>query len=104
MGQQGRLAHVYAMLIQQLWQQQPHQRHQQQQQQQQNKKHKPAKPVNPKSLRDMIAKCSNQFSGHEQHDAQELLSYLLSGLSEDLNRVVEKPYVEQPDSDGRLDR
>jgi hypothetical protein len=27
-----------------------------------------------------------------------------SGLSEDLNRIVKKPYIEQPDSDGRPDR
>jgi len=29
--------------------------------------------------------------------------FLLDGLSEDLNRVVDKPYIEQPDSDGRPD-
>jgi hypothetical protein len=31
------------------------------------------------------------------------LSFLLDGLSEDLNLVHEKPYTEQPDSDGRPD-
>jgi hypothetical protein len=28
---------------------------------------------------------------------------LLDGLSEDLNRIVDKPFIEQPDSDGRPD-
>lgn len=31
------------------------------------------------------------------------MSFLLDGLSEDLNLVHEKPYTEQPDSDGRPD-
>ncbi len=29
-----------------------------------------------------------QFSGNQQHDAQELLNVLLDGLSEDLNLVI----------------
>ena len=41
-----------------------------------------------------------QFAGYEQHDAQELLAFLLDGLSEDLNLVTKKPYIEQPDSCG----
>ena len=32
-----------------------------------------------------------------------MLEAVLAGLNEDLNRVTEKPYVEQPDSDGRPD-
>ena len=42
--------------------------------------------------------------GHEQHDAQELLSAVLDGLHEDHNLVTEKPYVELPDSDDRPDQ
>lgn len=34
---------------------------------------------------------------------QELLAFLLDGLHEDLNRVKNKPYIEEPDSDGRPD-
>ena len=34
---------------------------------------------------------------------QELLAFLLNGLNEDLNRIADKPYIEQPDSDGRSD-
>lgn len=32
-----------------------------------------------------------QFAGTDQHDSQEFLSFLLDGLHEDLNRVLNKP-------------
>jgi ubiquitin carboxyl-terminal hydrolase 4/11/15 len=41
-----------------------------------------------------------QFSGYQQHDSQELVAFLLDGLHEDLNRVIQKPYVEKPDWEG----
>ena len=44
-----------------------------------------------------------RFSGFQQHDSQELLSFLLDGLHEDLNRVKKKPYIEVEDSDNRND-
>jgi len=34
---------------------------------------------------------ARQFAGSEQHDSQEFLSFLLDGLHEDLNRVLQKP-------------
>lgn len=37
-----------------------------------------------------------QFSGSDQHDAQEFLSFLLDGLHEDLNRVLRKPALSSP--------
>jgi ubiquitin C-terminal hydrolase len=36
----------------------------------------------------------SQFVGTGQHDAQEVLSFLLDGIHEDLNRIVKKPYIE----------
>lgn len=30
------------------------------------------------------------FAGHQQHDASELMSFLLDGIHEDLNRVHKK--------------
>lgn len=63
--------------------------------------HAPA--LTPKTFKDSLGKFNDHFSGNEQHDAQELLAYLLGGLSEDLNRIVDKPYIEAPDSDGRPD-
>lgn len=43
------------------------------------------------------------FSGYSQHDSSELINYLLDGLHEDLNRVIDKPYTEGKDYDGRPD-
>ena len=41
------------------------------------------------------------FKGYHQHDSSELITFLLDGIHEDLNRVKTKPYVETKDSDGR---
>ncbi len=38
-----------------------------------------------------------------QHDCSELLSFLLDGIHEDLNRVIHKPYVQNIDSNDRND-
>ena len=106
LGYQGRLAHVSAVLIKSLWkrfnQQPPHQV---------KRVTAPGTyaPVNapsltPKTFKDSLGKFNDIFAGNEQHDAQELLAFLLGGLSEDLNRILEKPYIQAPDSDGRPDR
>ena len=63
-----------------------------------------AQSLTPKTFKESLGKFNDHFSGNEQHDAQELLTFLLAGLSEDLNRIVDKPYTEAPDSDGRPDR
>ncbi|TYZ59898.1 hypothetical protein PybrP1_009211 [[Pythium] brassicae (nom. inval.)] len=57
----------------------------------------------PNEFKRVLARCNPQFTGSDQHDAQELLACLLSSLSEDLNRIMTKPYTEQPDSNGRSD-
>lgn len=62
-----------------------------------------APALTPKTFKESLGKFNDIFAGNEQHDAQELLAFLLGGLSEDLNRIVEKPYMEAPDSDGRPD-
>eukprot|EP00045_Choanoeca_perplexa_P016366 m.219923 g.219923 ORF g.219923 m.219923 type:complete len:1694 (+) comp17238_c0_seq1:227-5308(+) len=59
--------------------------------------------VAPLKLRSAIQEVAPLFAGNQQHDAQELLAFVLDGLHEDLNRVTEKPYVERKDSDGRPD-
>lgn len=61
-----------------------------------------APSLTPKTFKDALGNFNEQFAGNEQHDAQELLAFLLDGLSEDLNRIVDKPYIEAPDSDGKL--
>jgi len=48
--------------------------------------------IAPKDLKYTLGNFAPQFSGYRQHDAQELLAFLLDGLHEDLNHVVEKPY------------
>lgn len=56
--------------------------------------------VSPTNFKRTLGKHFHSFQGYEQHDAQELLAFLLDGLHEDLNRVVKKPYVEDLISDG----
>ena len=59
--------------------------------------------VAPLKLRSTVQQHASRFEGNQQHDAQELLAFVLDGLHEDLNRVTEKPYVERKDSEGRPD-
>jgi len=55
--------------------------------------------IAPYELKQILGTYAPQFSGYSQHDAQELLGFLLDGLHEDLNRVLDKPYVEIKDSE-----
>jgi hypothetical protein len=59
--------------------------------------------VSPKGFKHTIGKFAPQFEGFSQHDAHELLSFVLDGLHEDLNRVQKKPYVEKKEANGRMD-
>ncbi|ETO34840.1 ubiquitin specific peptidase 4, partial [Reticulomyxa filosa] len=43
------------------------------------------------------------FLGYSQQDSQELLSFLLDGLHEDLNQIQQKPGTESVESNGRPD-
>jgi ubiquitin C-terminal hydrolase len=83
-GMGGELATEYANLIGALWRD-------------------GALTVTPRKFKFSLARFAPQFSGYSQQDAQELLAFLLDGLHEDLNRVKEKPYVEERDSHGRMD-
>lgn len=53
--------------------------------------------VSPWEFKKVIARQASQFNGYYQHDSHELLSYLLTGLHEDLNRVKSKEYSEIPE-------
>lgn len=53
--------------------------------------------ISPFKFKKAVEKCKPQFSGHDQQDAQEFLSEILDSLHEDVNRVVDKPYVSAPD-------
>lgn len=84
LGLQGKLAEVYGKLAEDMW-------------------CAKQKSISPRNFKKSIGKFNEVFRGSDQQDAQELLAFLLSGLSEDLNRIQDKPYIEQPDSDGRYD-
>mmetsp|Transcript_29454 Transcript_29454/g.53955 ORF Transcript_29454/g.53955 Transcript_29454/m.53955 type:complete len:1303 (-) Transcript_29454:233-4141(-) len=53
--------------------------------------------VYPRNFKYALGKHAEQFIGYDQHDSQELATYLLDALHEDTNRVVKKPYVEKPE-------
>jgi len=53
--------------------------------------------VYPRNFKDTLGKHAEQFIGYNQHDSQELATYLLDALHEDTNRVTKKPYFEKPE-------
>lgn len=59
--------------------------------------------VSPTEFKHQIGQKAPQFQGYQQQDSQELMSFLMDGLNEDLNRVKKKPVVEAVESDGRPD-
>lgn len=59
--------------------------------------------LKPTSFKAALETFAPQFVGNHQHDAQELLAFLLDGIHEDLNRIQRKPYIEDPDFDGTND-
>ena len=50
--------------------------------------------LDPTFFHSPLVKFAPDFAGGQQHDAKELLAFLLDGIHEDLNRVYNKPYVE----------
>jgi len=53
--------------------------------------------IYPRSFKNSLGKHAEQFMGYDQHDSQELATYLLDALHEDTNRVTKKPYIEKPE-------
>jgi hypothetical protein len=51
----------------------------------------------PRQFKDLIGERNQTFEGYGQQDSHELLSTLLDGLHEDLNRVKKKEYCEDPE-------
>jgi len=58
----------------------------------------------PYDFKKTIGSFSPQFLGYNQQDSQEFLNFLLDGIHEDLNRVLEKPYVAGVEAEGRPDK
>lgn len=74
LGSNGALIQTFAELIKEMW----------------NGSHSFVSPWN---FKRELSKFATQFSGFNQHDSQEMLSYLLDGIHEDLNRIKKKPYA-----------
>lgn len=50
--------------------------------------------IDPKAFKNEIGKLNQKFSNYDQQDSQELVSYLLDGLHEELNLSNNKEYTE----------
>ena len=78
LGSKGELVTEYAALIKEMWYGTSHY-------------------VSPWGLKRAFSDFAKQFIGYHQQDSQEMLSFLIDGIHEDLNRIEVKPYVEDPD-------
>ena len=50
--------------------------------------------LTPEQFRESFISIAESFSGFRQQDSQEFLIYLLDKIHDDLNRIVDKPYIE----------
>ena len=83
LGMGGAIAEAYGALLQRIW-----------------TTNGSSTSYTPREFKTQLQRFAPQFTGYQQHDSQELVAFLLDGLHEDLNRVIEKPYVEKPDWEG----
>ena len=77
-GSGGEIANGYSTLINELWLG--------------NSSH-----IHPREFRNIFIRFAKQFAGFSQHDSHEMLTFMLDGLHEDLNRNKDKPYIEMVD-------
>ncbi|PCH35818.1 cysteine proteinase [Wolfiporia cocos MD-104 SS10] len=86
MGTKGNLAQAVAYILRDMWQGE-------------------LQCLSPVTFRRSLCQYAPRFSGTEQHDSQEFLNFLLDGLHEDLNRVLDKTQVEStPEREAELER
>jgi len=85
LGKQGKVAKEWAQLLKDMWS-------------------GTYKTVVPNTFKTTIGQFESRFMGYNQQDSQEFLNFFLDGLHEDLNRVLQKPYVESKEADGRPDK
>jgi ubiquitin carboxyl-terminal hydrolase 4/11 len=81
LGMQGRIPTEYANLVGNLWYDDE------------------STSYSPRSFKRTIGERNPTFVGYGQQDSQELFQSLLDGLHEDLNRILKREYVEDPDFD-----
>ncbi|KAF7726254.1 ubiquitin-specific protease doa4 [Apophysomyces ossiformis] len=62
--------------------------------------------ISPVAFREALVRFAPQFSGTEQQDSQEFLTFLLDGLHEDVNIVVKRPppLPEDPDEEEKFEQ
>ncbi|KAF0690341.1 Aste57867_18272 [Aphanomyces stellatus] len=84
LGMNGKIAKAMADLLSQMWSGE-------------------TKVVIPSKLKHVIGEYAPAFAGYAQQDSQEVLSFILDGIHEDLNRVLEKPYTKAIEHAGRPD-
>ncbi|CDO92811.1 unnamed protein product [Kluyveromyces dobzhanskii CBS 2104] len=82
LGHKGHVAHAFGHLLQSLFG---------------STYKKKASFLAPRNFKSIIGHYNHLFAGFGQQDSQEFLAFLLDGLHEDLNRVIEKPYVQKPE-------
>ncbi|EGG06293.1 ubiquitin C-terminal hydrolase [Melampsora larici-populina 98AG31] len=88
LGMGGKVAETFGQLIEKLWNSTPH------------------SSIAPREFKSIVGRFNSLFLGYGQQDSQELLTFLLDALHEDLNRVLKKPFDEIPDfkdGDGDLE-
>ena len=81
LGSKGELVSEFAILIKEMW-------------------YGTSNCVSPWGLKRAFSDFAKQFIGFFQQDSQEMLSFLIDGIHEDLNRVQVKPVVSDPDPTG----
>jgi len=84
LGWQGRVAEAFAKLLKEIWS-------------------GSFTVVAPVQFKQVIGEFAPQFSGFQQQDSSEFLSFLLDGLHEDLNQIKVKPATQMIESDGTED-
>ncbi|KDQ61450.1 hypothetical protein JAAARDRAFT_30889 [Jaapia argillacea MUCL 33604] len=86
LGTKGNLTNAFASILHEMW-------------------HGELPYLSPLLFRRSICNHASQFGGSDQHDSQEFLSFLLDGLHEDLNRILQKPTTEPtPEREAELER
>ncbi|KAI8098402.1 uncharacterized protein B0P05DRAFT_582735 [Gilbertella persicaria] len=90
LGLNGDLASAYAAILKDIWKENT------------NFTTASRSSISPREFKSTFERFNPHFVGFLQQDSQELLSFLLDGLHEDLNRVHDKPYIEIPDFDNQL--
>lgn len=85
LGTGGKLVGEFAKLIERFW------------------RNPTERTITPRELKFVIGQHQPMFVGYQQQDSQELVTFLLDGLHEDLNLVKKKPYTEAIEANDRPD-